>query len=275
MLFEGDSPPSHPDRQQAHSVGAPQEQGSAAAAAKAASPAEPARHSRLISKVLSPAVRLWLQSQVERVEDLQVKIQGGDRQILQGAIPSVSLSAKGAVYQGLHLSQLLLTATGIHINIGQVLKGKPLRLLQPVPVVGELLLREADLNASVSAPLLSIALTEFLCQNLQPASAFSKMASLPLTLRNPQIRIDSGQLTLSGILVSATGIELPFVFGTGLSGANRELQFVRPHFQTPPGVPGPQPDDFTLDLGPEVDIQELTLSQSQLVCRGSITVLPG
>jgi hypothetical protein len=275
MLFEGDSPPSNPDRQEARSVRPPQEHRPAAVAAKAASPAERHRHSGLIVKVLSPAVRLWLQSQVERVEDLQVKIEGGDRQILQGAIPSVCLSAKGAVYRGLHLSQLLLTATGIGINIGQVLKGKPLRLSEPVPVVGELLLREADLNASVSAPLLASALIEFLCQNLQPASAFGKIFSPPLTLQNPHIRIDSGQLTLSGILVSATGIELPFVLATGLSGANRELQFVRPHFQTPPGVPGPRLDDFKLDLGPEVDIQELTLSQSQLVCRGSITVLPG
>ncbi|MCU0515952.1 MAG: DUF2993 domain-containing protein [Oscillatoria sp. Prado101] len=266
-LLEGDSPQSNPDRQEPKL--------SAAVAAKAASPAEPARHSRLLSKVLSPAVRLWLLSQVERIEDLQVKIEGRDRQLLQGAIPSVSLSAKGAVYQGLHLSQLLLTATGIGINIGQVLKGKPLGLLSPMPVAGELLLREADLNASLSAPLLSIALIEFLCQNLPPASAFGKMAALPITLQNPQIRIDSGQLTLSGILVSATGTELPFVFNTGLSGANRELQFVRPQFQTPPGVPAPQLDDLKLDLGSEVDIQELTLSQSQLVCRGSITVLPG
>ncbi len=267
MLFDLDSPQSNPDGQEADL--------SAAVAAKAASPAGSDRQSRLISKVISPAVQLWLRSQVERVEDLQVKIEGGDRQLLQGTIPSVSLFAKGAVYQGLHLSQLLLTATGIGINIGQVLKGKPLRLLRAVPVAGELLLHEADLNASLPAPLLSLALIDFLCQNLQPASVFGKISEQPVTLRNPQIKIDSGQLTLSGILVSATGIELPFVLGTGLSGANRELQFVRPHFQTPPGVPAPRLDDFQLDLGPEVDIAELTLSQSQLLCRGSITVLPG
>jgi len=71
---------------------------------------------------------------------------GSDRQILHGTIPRVSILARHAVYQGLHLTQIQLVGEGIRTNLGQVL-GQPLRLLEPVPVA-ELLLHESALNAS-------------------------------------------------------------------------------------------------------------------------------
>ena len=105
----------------------------------------------LISKVLSPAVKLWLRSQVEQVEHLNFKINGQDRQILRGYIPVVSLDSSKAVYQGLHLGDIQLQGTNIRINIGQVLRGKPLRLLEPIWLKGEVYLTTDDLQASLSS----------------------------------------------------------------------------------------------------------------------------
>ena len=104
----------------------------------------------LISKVLSPALRLWLRSQVESVAELNFSIQGKDRQILTGYIPSISLNSSRAVYQGLHLGEVELLGENIRINIGQVLKGKPLQLLEPIQVTGQVRLDQADLEASLS-----------------------------------------------------------------------------------------------------------------------------
>ena len=59
----------------------------------------PKRSSGLISKVLAPAVRLWLKSQTEHLEDLKLSIQAGDRQILSGKIPRIEASVVAAVYQ--------------------------------------------------------------------------------------------------------------------------------------------------------------------------------
>ena len=56
----------------------------------------------MISTVVSPAVQFWLRSQVEAVETLQFKLRGRDRQILRGHIPTVSIAACRAIYQGLH-----------------------------------------------------------------------------------------------------------------------------------------------------------------------------
>ena len=164
---------------------------------------EPLKQSRIISKVLTPALRLWLRSQVEQVEDLQINIQAGDRLLLTGHIPKVSLSARRAVYQGLYVRQIQLVAETIRINLGQVLKGKPLRLLEPVPVTGELLVEEVDLNASLQGTLLPNALTEFL-MTLLKVGGFENPAELlqnrHITWEN--IAIDSGKIKLTGTIVS-------------------------------------------------------------------------
>lgn len=226
------------------------------------------KHSQIISKVLSPAVRLWLRSQVQQVSNLEVKILGSDPQILQGTIPEVSISARHAVYQGLHLSQIQLVGLGIRINLGQVLRGQPLRLLESVPVFCELLLQESDLNASLQAPMLATALTELL-GTLLPASC-----SVNGQINWQKIAIDSGQLTLVATLADELD-PTPMVIRTGLQLAScHELQLEQPQIQTQVGLTWGNLDSFKLDLGSEVAIEELNLSAGQLVCRGRINVIP-
>ena len=225
------------------------------------------KQSRIITRVLSPAVRLWLRSQVQQASDLTVEISGSDRQILTGHIPGVAVSAYQAVYQELHLSQIQLTGKSIRINIGAVLRGQPLRLLEPVPVNIELLLRESDLNASLSAPLLSTALMDLL-SILLPVSS-----PVDVPVRWHKISIDSGHLALSGMLMTAS--PRPIELRTGLRLVSCcELQLEQPQIQ---GYLGPDWKDLAsckLDLGSEVDVQELTLSLGQVIFRGRICINP-
>lgn len=231
---------------------------------------------RIISTVLSPALQLWLRSQVEDVETLQFKLVGGDRQILTGHIPGVSIVASGAVYQGLHLSKIQLEGTGIRVNLGQVIKGKPLRLLQPIPVVGELLLQQADLQASLQAPLLSNALTELLATFLK----LDGITNLADDLKDrqvswQQIEIDANGLMLSGTLTDANAKTTPVVIRCGLQLVTpHELRLEPLQIQVHPDTPLRNLDSFQIDLGSEVDIQELTLSSGELMCRGRLTVIP-
>ncbi|WP_250121870.1 DUF2993 domain-containing protein [Chroococcidiopsis sp. CCMEE 29] len=226
------------------------------------------KQSRIISKVLSPAIRLWLRSQVERVSHLEVKISGGDRQILSGSIPGVLISASNAVYQGLHLTQIQLVGEGIRTNLGQVLKGQPLRLLEVVPVVGELLLQESDLTASLQSPLLANALTELLEMLLPENCRIEGQVSWH------KIVIDTDQLILSGTLVGSSSTK-PLLLRSGLQLAScHELQLTQPQLQTSQDLLLKELENFKLDLGPEVNIQELTLTPGQMLCRGSINVIP-
>jgi len=231
--------------------------------------------SRIISTVLSPALRLWLRSQVEQVEALQFKIVGGDRQILTGYIPSVSIAASGAIYRGLHLSKIQLEGTNIRVNLGQVIKGKPLRLLEPVPVVGELLLLESDLQASLQSPLLSTALTELLGTLLKSDGTTNLDNDLKdRQISWQQVAIDTDQLTLVGTLTDAVQT-MPVVIRANLQLATmRMLQLNSLQIQLNPESEPINLDGFQVDLGSEVALQEITLTPGQLRCCGRLTVLP-
>lgn len=241
------------------------------------------RQSHIISTILSPAVRLWLRSQVEHVEDLQFHIDGGDRQLLSGLVPRVTVAARNAIYQGLYLSRVQLMARGIKVNFGQILRGRSLRLERTVPVQGELVLFQQDLNASLESPLLAGAVTDLLTDLLKAGAApelVDPSEQQPVVLDNLRARIEPDLLSLRADIISARqGTATPFVIRTGLRVSNgRELCLVRPEWlPTPQAKRGFALDDldgYSLNLGTDVEIQELLLQDGRLICRGKINVVP-
>lgn len=225
------------------------------------------KQSQLISKVLSPALKLFLRSQVEQVSQLEVQISGSNRQILTGNIPQVLIWAKHAIYQGLHLAQVQLVGEGIRTNLGQVLKGQPLQLVEPVLVCGELLLHEADLNASLKSSLLSNALTELLQMLLATNDSVKGQVSWD------KITVEPNQLTLMGDYLT-DGKRTSLLLRCGLQLLNcHELQLTQIQLQSP-NRSLEKLENFQIDLGSHVNLQELTLHPNKLVCRGEITVMP-
>jgi hypothetical protein len=112
----------------------------------------------IVSSVLCPVIKLWLRSQVEAVQDLDIKILGANRQILQGQVPQAEVSGQGIIYQGLSLSNINLVASGINLNIPQILKGQPLKLLDPIKVHLDLTLEPQDLQQCLGSSLVTDAL---------------------------------------------------------------------------------------------------------------------
>jgi LmeA-like phospholipid-binding len=239
-------------------------------------PALKSKKSHIISSVISPAVRLWLRSQVEDLAALQFKIQGGDREILTGHIPSVSIAATSAIYQGLHLTEIELEGTNIRCNLGEVFKGKALRLLEPLPVSGKLLLLEKDLQASLCSPLLSNALSELLDTFLKVGNLIHPPQDFPSQQIHWQdIKIDTGHITLSGILPNSTIGTTPVTIHAGLILTTpQELQLNPLSIQLSSNQPPIILDGFRINLGPEVDIEELILTPGKLICRGGLKVMP-
>lgn len=234
------------------------------------------KKSRIISKVLSPAVQLWLRSQVEQVETLQFKISGGDRQILSGHIPRVSITASRAVYQGLHLSQLELEGTGIRVNLSQVIKGKPLRLLEPIPVGGEMVISASDLAASLQAPMLFNAVSDFL-RTLLTSDGITDLGNelKDRQISWQQVDIEEGHLTVLGTLTDGSLQTTPVIIRAGLQLASPQVLRLNPlQIHLSPTAPPFILDDFQVNLGSEVNLQELALTSGQLMCRGRLTVLP-
>jgi LmeA-like phospholipid-binding len=243
----------------------------------------PPTQSRLIGKVLTPAVKLWLRSQTDHIEDLQVQIRAGDRQILSGHIPEVTLSARKAIYRGLQLSQIQLVGQNISINLGQVLRGHPLRLEAAIPIRGKLLMQEVDLNASLNAPLLLGGVTEFLLTLLRSGS--SDLTDLTpaddprLNLQNIRIVLGINAVTLSAALIPATGKATDVTIRTGFHLTSpQQLSLVDPqwlpHATAKRGLPLNDLQGFTFDLGPDTQIHQLRLEPGQVVCQGQLLVKP-
>ncbi|MHC5765530.1 MAG: LmeA family phospholipid-binding protein [Nostoc sp.] len=223
---------------------------------------------RIITQVLTTAVKLWLRAQVSQISELEVEIKASDRQLFSGRIPSVSVFATHAVYQGLLITQIQLIAENIRVNIGSVLKGKSLQLLETVPVVGDLIVDEKDLNASLSSDLLSTALSDLLIKVLP------KDYSQSQPIKWQEIVLGNNQIILRGLRVTnSETTPLEICLGLQLLSGH-ELQLVHIPIKRDREDILKDNYEYNLDLGSDVDIQELTLIPGKLVCRGRINVNP-
>lgn len=226
----------------------------------------------MISKLLSTAVQLYLRSQVRRVENLQVKVVGQNKQIFQGCIPQIFLSCTHAVYQGLHLSQVELNGTDIAFNLPEVVKRKPLRLLEPVYVQIHLSLDAADLQASLDSPLLQSGL-EDLWQKILSAQTNSVAAQLDrLMVRWSRIAIADEQLHLFGTHQGVFGETKELCLSTGIGLANNHTLCLSPLEIIGVSLTEELQEELTIDLGTDVAIDELIIASEQIICSGKIKI---
>lgn len=230
----------------------------------------------MIRQILTPALRLWLYSQVEQADDLKINITGSDRQILRGYIPRVLLSTSYAVYQSLHLGEVKLTGDNIRVNLPQVLKGKALQLLEPITVSVHILLAEAQLQASLSSSLLSVALGDFLVMLLKSTLDEPENSTVPdLTTSWDNVTIGTNELTLSGSLIHRSQCVTPIIINSGLKLSNgNQLSLTPLHIVGIPEVTDKELDVFNLDLGSDVEISSLSLTTGQLLIEGQIMIRP-
>ena len=223
---------------------------------------------KLVTNVLTKAIKLWLRTQVSNIEQLQLDIQAGIRQILSGYIPSVSIIAQKAVYQGLHLSKVDLVAQNIRINIGSILKGEQLRLLEKVSVFCELSQVEEDLSASLSSTLLSTALNDILAKFLSEDSLNSKSMSWQ------QVQIKDNQLVINGTIGEENNPQaVLFCLGLNLFSPH-ELKIAPIYVTSNTKILFESSDGEYLNLGSDVEIQYLKLIPGKVICRGMINVNP-
>ena len=229
--------------------------------------------SRLVSRLLPPAVRLWIHQQLDHVENLEFRLVGRDRQILSGHVPAVMLAAERAIYQGLHLSQVQAEAKNIRINLGQVMRGKSLHLLQRFPVTGSLMMSEPDLNASLAAPLMQQALQDFLQLLLQQTGLYASLSPPPeiaaATLRLQPSLITLELTTTAAAWILKTGLEMREGHILALSNPTLTSVGNQPQNHFPKSVAS-----FEIDLGDEVEISFLKIAEQRLMLQGTVYVVP-
>lgn len=232
--------------------------------------------SKIVSKALSPALKLWLKTQVELIEGLKIEIAGADRQIMRGYIPSIFLAVTRAIYRGLHVGKVKLTGENIRINLGQVIKGKPLCLLEPVLVTGNLVVEEADLNASLESSILKNGLTDLFFTLLQANGITHPQILLKeyqLNWQRVSINLDTFSLTAN--LIDRNGKIAYIAIRSGLDLLDSQKLILEPIEVD--GLANLIDLTFckslTVDLGDRVELEQLILSSGQLKCSGKIVVV--
>lgn len=225
------------------------------------------RKIRVFTRILTTAIKLWLRSQVSQISQLKVEINANDGEIISGCIPWISISASHAVYQGIHLTQVHLTAENIQVNISSVLKGQPLQLLEIVPVFGDLSIEESDLNASLSSTLLSDALNDVMTKILPEYTSESKLTNWQKMI------IEERKILLSGNL-SEQSISNSIEIAIGLSLLSPQKLQLSPIHITKSGKIMTTNHIEDIDLGEHVNIEYLKMTRGILACRGRINVNP-
>ena len=231
----------------------------------------------MINKLLSSAVKFYLRSQVTKAEDLQVKIVGKNRQILQGYIPQVLLYCNRAVYQGLFLSQIEINGINISFNLPEVLKKKPFRLLEPIVVDVRLELDAADLHASLDSPLLQSGLTDLwqiILAEQQKEAISEKLVDSAIEWHSIAIAIEG--LNLKGTYQNAANRDEEIEeinLSTRIGLANSHTLCLSPLKITSESSIFSEPiDQLEIDLGTDVNIEQLVIESEQMVCSGKITI---
>jgi hypothetical protein len=227
----------------------------------------------VLGKLLSQAVKLYLRSQVEEVKTLQIKIEGKNRQILQGYIPQVFLSCDRAVYQGLHLSQVQLDGRDIAVNLSEVIQQKPLKLLEPVLVEIQLRLDAQDLQASLKAHLLQNGLSDLWHLILAAQDNTEQLQELRIEWQS--LAIAEGQLKLTGFYQNSLGTIQQLTLSTSVDLTNShtlclsQLTIASDFSDLLPHNLNPQ---LEIDLGADVALQEVTVESEQILCSGKIKI---
>lgn len=225
---------------------------------------------QMASALLNPLMSSWIRSEVDQVENLQVSIVGSDPQILNGVIPQASVSGQNLLYQGFQISSLALEGSNIRINVGEAIQGRPLRLLNPVPVLVDLRLTEADLNQTLQSPLIQSQLAT--AQVTVPLGS----ESVPFVFSDPVVSLEAGKMRVEANLAVPNGDPMPVTFTTGLAVAGEnQLQLVDPQWlSNGQSIPIPALSEMALQLDPGVRVDRLELIEGELLYAGLMTLMP-
>lgn len=215
--------------------------------------------SHFLTTIFTPALRIWLKSQLDTLTQLQLEIKSSDQQLLQGIIPEVLLKSEFAIYQGLHFDQISLIAEELRVNIHQILKGQSLQLLNPVPISGKVRITETHLNDSLSSWLLQSGLQEFL-SSLLKTNSVSSLQWEKITLQNNQFLLQGKSLQKPILIQAQVCLNSPqqvLISPVKLQGLALEENEIAP---------------IKFDLGEQVQLEKIQITEEAIFLEGRIMI---
>ena len=229
--------------------------------------------SKIIKTILTPALKLWLNSQVEKLEALNLFIEGNDYQILNGYLPEVTLSSYRLIYKGLSLEEIKLKVNDVRINIGQILRGQSLKLLEDIRISGKVAISNESLKASIPSNILQDGvkyLLNTLLKNQEFTEFFQKINIMDSQLE--EIYIDYSHIT----------IQIAFLYKDAVQSITIKMK---------PNIVSPQilslkeveikslseeivclNEEILIDLGQDININQISLDNGKLFCQCELKI---
>ncbi len=229
--------------------------------------------SKIITKILTPALKLWLNSQVEKTEALDLLIEGSDYQILSGYIPGMLLDSHQLIYKGLSLEGIQLRAENIRVNIGQVLRGKSLKLLQDTKVSGKVAISNESLKASISSIMLQDSI-KYLLKTLLEHKEFTKLSEKmnSMNFQLKEIHIDYSKITIRVASLYAEVIESITIKLRPNIISPQKLSLKEIEIRGLSQLDTYLDEEILLDLGPDFCINQLSLDYGRLSCQCELKI---
>lgn len=105
-----------------------------------------------VLQLLSNGLQLWVRQQCQSIESLEVELRGSALNLLRGQLGGASVQARRAQFQSLQIEQVELSSGAIQVQIGNLLKGRPLALEHAFSVRGRISLSGEGLSRSLGQP---------------------------------------------------------------------------------------------------------------------------
>jgi len=192
-----------------------------------------------VLQLLASGLQLWLRQQCEGIESLEIRLEGSALSLLRGRLAGVQVMARRATYAGLEIEQVNLRSEPIQVQMGQVLRGKGLRLDHPFQIRGQVSFTGDGLSRSLARPrwqglgdalgeaLLGISpLTELRVQASRLVIAAQGVAQRAAIELETELRAAGGSVEIRSIDGSAS-LRLPMDANISIQQAGIEAGMVR------------------------------------------------
>ncbi len=231
----------------------------------------PSAKAQWVAPLITPMLKTWVMQQVSQAENLDIKLQGTDQELLRGLIPQVNISADNVVYQGIQARSVSLVGRSVQLDLSQAFSGGGVKLKSPVQADLVIKMAEPDLNRYLTSPQFQ---KQF--SNLRlpmPGSA----STLPLSINQPQLSLlDQGRVQVAAALKPEQGPSLPVQITTGLDLLNgNTLKLTNPELKSSGQLlPTELLQNLKIDLGPDTLVKSLDIRKGLMQMNGIFTIRP-
>jgi hypothetical protein len=105
-----------------------------------------------VLQLLASGLQFWIRQQCDTVENLELQLHGSGLGLLRGRLEGVSLVARHVVFSSLEIERVELRSEAIQVQLGNLLKGRPLQLDHPFQITGYAAFSGAGLSRSLCTP---------------------------------------------------------------------------------------------------------------------------